>query len=271
MSWVNKIFSLCSKIVSCITSFFTPSALSKAAEYVPKDVTLNQDILASLAQQDQQIALIVETLNTLATNQSVIQSHVVTSFQQLLDLRQTLTIVQNQIAAPLEFNLAPVQTSLQQLLAGQANLQNNGFGSFNALNNAILDVRQMLNNLEGQIQIMEPMPVNLAPMQASLQQLVTDQIALTTNVLDGFRLTGESLTRVESINFTEKFATIIQNQGTVQTNLKAQVMSTGSELGGLITQLNVNVLSIPSESIAQATEFFTTNPALANIVANALV
>jgi hypothetical protein len=151
----------------------------------------------------------------------------------------------------------------------QTVLQNNIKASFKVLSEAVLDVKKTLLEVQSQAGIKSS--VDLGSLQSTLTELLTNQTTLTNGVLDGFRLTGESLTRMESINFTERFATIIQNQGTIQTNLKAQVMSTGSELGGLITQLNVNVLSIPSESIAQATEFFTANPALANIVANALV
>ncbi len=245
--WIfNKIAGFVSSITCYVCSFFTLEVLQKASEYQPipdpyKEIEklLSQNaveiakcnesiatlydaigkLMTAHLDQDIQIAAIVEALNTSSINQGVIRGHVVNSFD----------------------TLSPV----------------------------ILNIRDRLTTIQGQLA--DQVPINLAPIQTSLQQVVTDQLALTNNVLDGFRLTGESLTRVESINFTERFATIIQNQGTAQTNLKAQVMSTGSELGGLITQLNVNVLSIPSESIAQATEFFIANPALANIVANALV
>jgi hypothetical protein len=264
MSWIfTKILSACSIIVSTVTNFFTSSVLGKCGSIVKKtDVQLNEEILSLLK-------LYLEKTND--HEEALAQIIHVRS----LDCDRIAEILNKLVNHSLaqDDKISEILKALKICTENQSVIKNNVVNSFETLSGALLEIRQTLTAIQTQIseQPITNFPHFLEPIQGTLTQLLTNQTALTNGVVDGFRLTGESLTRMESIDFTERFATIIQNQGTVQMNLKAQVISTGSELGTLITQLNVNVLSIPSESIAQATEFFTANPALANIVANALV
>ena len=264
MNWIfTKISSLCTIIVESISSFFTSSVLGKAQSIVKEaNVQLNEDILSLLK-------LYLEKTND--HEKALAQIIHVRS----LDCDRVAEVLNKLVNHSLaqDDKISEILKALKICTENQSVIKNNVVNSFETLSGALLEIRQTLSAIQTQIsdQPITNFPHFLEPIQGTLTQLLTDQNALTNGVLNGFRLTGESRTRLESIDFTERFAAIVQNQGTIQTNLRAQVMSTGSELGTLITQLNVNVLGIPNETAAQVTDFLIANPALANIVANALV
>jgi len=264
MSWIfTKIASLCTIIVNAITGFFTSSVLSKTEIFIKKsNIQINEEALELLKLYLEKTSTYEDSLCKLIQVRTLDCDRVVAALNKLVDsaLRQ-------------EAQISGIVDALNTASGNQATILSNVRGSFEALSPAIMDIRATLSTIQTQIseQPITDFPHFLSPIQGTLTELLANQTALNNETLEGFRLTGESLTRLESINFTTTFATIIQNQSTLQSNLQAQVIATGSELGAVMTQLNVNLLAIPAESTAQMTEFFTANPALANIVANALI
>ncbi len=249
----NKLFNLCSTIVSYVSSFFTATVISKTSEFIPKNSTLDEQIMALLAKHLEKAAALQKPIE-------------VTPFDSDRMFKILEGLVESHVQQGEQIEL--IKEALLLLGRHQDSIKRHVINSFETMSPVLLDTRQLLMAIQSELATKTH--VDLQPIGALLKQVIINQSVLNTEFMAGFPLTDEGLTRIEG-GLATNVASIIQNYATLQTNIQDQALSGGNPLGTLISGVGDNVLPTPSGTTGHVVEFLTANLELTSVVTNALI